>query len=464
MTTHSILVVDDEAKMRRLLEIMLTQMGHDVHQAEDGQAALDFLNNRSVDLVITDLRMPNLDGIGLLRELREQRNEVAVIVVTAYGTVESAVEAMKYGASDYIIRPFELDAVEAAVTRALKLSKIQRENRYLRQSVEAGWGEFVGSSPKMQDIYTLIQQVAPTKTSVLIQGETGTGKELVARAIHRASPRADSLFVSINCAAIPAEILESELFGYSKGAFTGAVKERVGKFELAEGGTLFLDEITEMDFNIQAKLLRVLQERTLERLGSNRSIAVDIRVIAASNRNPRQAIADQKLREDLFYRLNVFNIELPPLRERQQDILTLAKHFLQRHAADFGFPYNGVSPQAEEYLMTYPWPGNVRELENMMERAIVLSGGKPVTLDHLPAEIMFNYPANDGHESEASPLPTHSPTAAESFNLNENVEKLEKQIITKALIETNQNKAKAAQLMQISERSLWYKLKKYELL
>lgn len=463
MTTHSILVVDDEAKMRRLLEIMLTQMGHEVHQAEDGQAALDFLNNRSVDLVITDLRMPNLDGIGLLRELRELRNEVAVIVVTAYGTVESAVEAMKYGASDYIIRPFELDAVEAAVTRALKLSKIQRENRYLRQSVEAGWGEFVGSSPKMQEIYTLIQQVAPTKTSVLIQGETGTGKELVARAIHRASPRADALFVSINCAAIPAEILESELFGYSKGAFTGAVKERVGKFELAEGGTLFLDEITEMDFNIQAKLLRVLQERTLERLGSNRSIAVDIRIIAASNRNPRQAIADQKLREDLFYRLNVFNIELPPLRERQQDILILAKHFLQRHAADFGFPYNGVSQQAEEYLMTYPWPGNVRELENMMERAIVLSGGKAVTLDHLPGEIMFNYPANDVQDIESLPLPTHPPMVAESFNLNENVEKLEIQIITKALIETNQNKAKAAQLMQISERSLWYKLKKYEL-
>ncbi len=470
MTNQSILVVDDEAKMRRLLEIMLTQMGHEVHQAEDGQAALDFLSNRSVDLVITDLRMPNLDGIGLLRSLREQNNDVAVIVVTAYGTVESAVEAMKYGASDYIIRPFEIDAVEAAVTRALRMSKIQRENRYLRQSVDAGWGEFVGTCQRMQDIYTLIQQVAPTRTSVLIQGETGTGKELVARAIHRASPRRDALFVSINCAAIPADILESELFGYSKGAFTGAHKDRVGKFELAEGGTLFLDEITEMDFNIQAKLLRVLQERQLERLGSNRSIAVDIRIIAASNRNPKQAILDQKLREDLFYRLNVFNIELPPLRDRQQDIIILATHFLQKHAADFGFPFHGITPEAEEYLLSYHWPGNVRELENMMERAIVLSSGKAIALEHLPVDITFTIStAAEGAESSKSktePSPvlvpaTNPETGAVAFDLNAHVEKLERDMINKALLETNHNKSKAATLLQISERSLWYKLKKY---
>ncbi len=464
MSNQSILVVDDEAKMRRLLEIMLTQMGHIVHQAENGQAALDFLSDHTVDLVITDLRMPELDGIGLLRMLREQQNEVPVIVVTAYGTVESAVEAMKYGASDYIIRPFELDAVEAAVQRALKLSKIQRENRFLRQSVEAGWGEFIGASPKMQQIYTLIQQVAPTRTSVLIQGETGTGKELVARAIHRASPRADALFVSINCAAIPADILESELFGYSKGAFTGANKERVGKFELAEGGTIFLDEITEMDFNIQAKLLRVLQERTLERLGSNRQISVDIRVIAASNRSPKQAIVEQKLREDLYYRLNVFTIELPALRERQEDIVSLATHFLKKHASEFGFPFNGMTPDVEDYLMSYAWPGNVRELENMMERAIVISGGKEITLEHLPRDLDFCPVA-------PASLPIETPVAvatgnhqAEPFrSLNEQVEELEKELIIEALNQTDDNKSKAAVLLKISERSLWYKLKKYQL-
>ena len=462
MPNQSILVVDDEPKMRRLLEIMLTQMHHNVYQAENGQAALDFLADRTVDLVITDLRMPILDGIGLLRKLRESHNEVPVIVVTAYGTVESAVEAMKYGASDYIIRPFELDAVEAAVQRALKLSKIQRENRFLRQSVEAGWDEFIGTSPCMQNIYKLIQQVAPTKTSVLIQGETGTGKELVARAIHRASPRADALFVSINCAAIPSEILESELFGYSKGAFTGAHKERVGKFELAEGGTLFLDEITEMDFNIQAKLLRVLQERTLERLGSNRKISVDIRVIAASNRNPRQAIADQKLREDLFYRLNVFSIDLPALRERQEDILSLATHFLKKHATEFGYPFNGIDADAEDYLMTYHWPGNVRELENMMERAIVLSAGKQITLEHLPRDLDFESPAPvEPAPPEITPIFTN--VASPMLGMTEQVEKLEREMIIHALNQTEDNKSKAALLLQISERSLWYKLKKYNI-
>ena len=262
MSNQSILVVNDEANMRHLVKMMLTQLGYLVHQASDGQEALDFLMGQFVDLIITDLKMPNVDGIELLRQLREQKNDVAVIVVTAYGTIETAVETMKYAACDYIVCPFELKAVEAAVQRALKLSKVQRENKYLRQEINHGWDGFIGSNPDMQKIYTLIQQVAPTKTGVLIQGETGTGKELVARAIHQASPRAESLFIAINCAAIPADILESELFGYSKGAFTGANKEHIGKFELADGGTLFLDEITEMDYSLQAKLLRVLQERT----------------------------------------------------------------------------------------------------------------------------------------------------------------------------------------------------------
>lgn len=456
MTNQSILVVDDEAKMRRLLEIMLTQLGYVVYQAADGQEALDFLSNQAVDLVVTDLRMPKIDGIELLRQLRERENGVSVIVVTAYGTVETAVDTMKYGACDYIVRPFELEAVEAAVKRALKLSKVQRENRFLRQEINQGWGGFIGSSPAMQKIYTLIQKVAPNKTGVLIQGETGTGKELVARAIHKASSRSESLFVAINCAAIPADILESELFGYSKGAFTGANKERIGKFELADGGTLFLDEITEMDFSLQAKLLRVLQERTIERLGSNRTIPLDVRVITASNRNPKQAIAEKKLREDLYYRLNVFTIELPALRERKDDILPLANHFLRKHAADFGYHFSGIKSEAEAYLTTYNWPGNVRELENMMERAIVLSGGKSIACEHLPIE--NTEPNHDIPVSQKNIIASEEIAPA---GLNIHVEKLEKQLIEQALEQTKDNKAAAAQLLKISERSLWYKIKKY---
>jgi len=451
-----ILIVDDEAKMRRILEIMLQQMDFTVSQAEDGLVALQILEKESIDLVITDLQMPNLDGLSLLKQLRADNNTIPVIMVTAHGTVESAVSSMQYGASDYILRPFELEAVEAAIRRALKLAKIEQENTYLRTEIDQGWGEFIGNSAAMQNIYTLIQQVAPTKTGVLIQGETGTGKELVARAIHRASPRKDKLFVAINCAAIPADILESELFGYVKGAFTGANKDKAGKFELAEGGTLFLDEITEMDFNLQAKLLRVLQERQIERLGSNSSIHIDIRVIAASNRDPQAAIAQQKLREDLYYRLNVFTIELPSLKDRGQDILVLADYFLNKHAKEFAFPYSGIDEQAKNLLLNHAWPGNVRELENMMERAIVISGGKIISAEHLP----FHHPILPHSESTQATKDTPEIT---NLDLNEQVEKLERDLIHSALQQNANNKSKAAQQLKISERSLWYKIKKYAL-
>ncbi|MCF7970443.1 MAG: sigma-54 dependent transcriptional regulator [Methylococcaceae bacterium] len=457
MQQKNILIVDDEAKMRRILEIMLQQMEFNVFQAVDGLQALQISHDEQVDLIITDLQMPNLDGLGLLKQLRANGSTVPVIMVTAHGTVETAVAAMQYGASDYILRPFKLEAVEAAVQRALKLAKVEQENSYLRAELDQGWGEFIGNSAAMKSVYTLIQQVSATKTSVLIQGETGTGKELVARAIHRASPRRNKLFVAINCAAIPADILESELFGYQKGAFTGAHKDKVGKFELAEGGTLFLDEITEMDFNLQAKLLRVLQERRLERLGSNTSIDIDIRIIAASNRDPQQAIAAQKLREDLYYRLNVFTIELPNLRARDQDIIILAEHFLQKHAQEFGFPYSGISADAQQFLLHYVWPGNVRELENMMERAIVLSSGHLIETSHLPFNI----------QQEKAPLAavdtgTEEPTD-HAQDLNAHIEQLERRLIKRALDQTQNNKVKAAQQLNISERSLWYKIKKYAL-
>jgi two-component system response regulator AtoC len=454
MKQKNILIVDDEPKMRRILEIMLQQMDFNVYQAADGLQALQITKEQLIDLVITDLQMPNLDGLGLLQQLRTDNNTIPVIMVTAHGTVETAVAAMQYGASDYILRPFELEAVEAAVQRALKLAKVERENSYLRSEVEHGWGEFIGNSPAMQKIYTLNQQVAPMKTSVLIQGETGTGKELVARAIHRASPRKDNLFVTINCAAIPADILESELFGYKKGAFTGAMQDKTGKFELANGGTLFLDEITEMDFNLQAKLLRVLQERCIERLGSNSRIDIDIRIIAASNRNPQEAIAEQKLREDLFYRLNVFNIELPNLNARGQDIIVLAEYFLRKYTTEFGFSYAGITPETQQDLLHYPWPGNVRELENMMERAAVLCAGKAVNSDYLPFKSKL--PSN-----QTDKLVTLEDNQAVCSDLNEQVEHLESRLIKQALEQTGNNKAKAAQQLNISERSLWYKIKKY---
>jgi len=454
MTGSRVLVVDDEPKMQRILEIMLKQMGQKTLLAGNGLEAYELLQTEDVDLVISDLQMPEMNGLQLLATLREQNNEVPFIIVTAYGSVESAVAAMKQGACDYIIRPFDVEAVELAITRALGLRHIQRENRFLREEVAKGWGKFIGRSPAMLKVYEMIQQVAQAKTNVLILGETGTGKELVAHAIHQASPRHQALFVPINCAAIPADILESELFGHVKGAFTGAYKEREGKFEMADGGTLFLDEITEMPHPLQAKLLRVLQEEIVERLGSNERIKIDVRLIAATNRNPLEAIQQQKLREDLYYRIQVFVIELPPLRERSEDIPLLADHFLHRLGAKLGIAPNGISPRAIERLCGYAWPGNVREMENVMERAIVLSRGETIDVQHLPQEIVTSV----RQDAELSDL-----ERVRDLSLETAVESLERAYLSHALSRSGGNKAKAARLLEISERSLWYKLKKYGL-
>jgi len=442
-----ILVADDEPKMRRVMEILLKQLGHTVFAAGDGREALALGRANPLDLVITDLRMPELDGIGLLTALRAEGNEVPVIVITAHGTVESAVSAMKLGAADYLLRPFDLDALELAITRVLGAAGIRRENAFLREEVERGRGTFVGDGAAMRAVYELIGQVAPTRSTVLITGETGTGKELAARAIHDASPRRDKLFVPINCAAIPAEVLEAELFGHEKGAFTGAVRERVGKFELADGGTLFLDELTEMPVALQAKLLRVLQESTLERLGGNRSIPLDLRLVAATNRDPRQAVREGRLREDLYYRVNVFSIALPPLRQRKEDIPALVAHFIAKHGPAGQLPR--VDAAALEVLSGYDWPGNVRELQNMVERALVLARGGPLRAEHFPMEAA---PAG---------APPGEPGPPPLGRMNEVVEALEARMIDEALAQTEGNKARAAALLDISERTLWYKLKKY---
>jgi two-component system, NtrC family, response regulator AtoC len=449
MTPQRILVVDDEAKMQRILEIMLRKLGHEVVTADDGHAALRELQSAPVDLVLSDLRMPGMGGMELLRTLREKGNDVPVIIITAYGTIESAVDAMKLGASEYLVRPFDVDALELIVNRILSLGRVRRENEFLRDEVQKGWGEFIGQSAPMRKVYELIRQVAPGKTTVLVTGETGTGKELVARAIHRASPRPDALFVPINCAAIPADILESELFGYEKGAFTGAHKTRVGKFEMADGGTLFLDEVTEMAMPLQAKLLRVLQEKVVERLGSTRSIKVDLRIVAATNRNVREAIAEGRLREDLYYRLNVFNIDLPPLRERKDDIALLSENFLAAHPAA-----GKLTAAALSCLQGYDWPGNVRELQNVIERAAVLSGGMPIDVEYLPPEMT---------QRTSPPKPVDSIAVPSSLELTPALESLEEAMIRAALLQTGDNKTKAARVLDISERSLWYKLKKYGL-
>lgn len=447
-----VLVADDEANARRALEILLRKLGCEVFSAPDAKAALDILTQTPVDLLITDLNMPGMSGLELLTALRNDGHNFPVIVVTAYGTVENAVAAMKLGAFDFIIRPLDVDQVEIVIRRALEVQRVHQENVFLRDEMNKDWGEFVGQCPSMQKIYELIRQAGPSKASIFIIGETGTGKELVARAIHSNSGRR-GLFVPINCAAIPADILESELFGYVRGAFTGAHKDRIGKFELAHEGTLFLDEITEMNPSIQAKLLRVLQESTVDRLGSNHSIEIDIRIIAATNRDPLGAVQAGRLREDLYYRINVLGIQLPPLRERREDIPLLARHFLEKYRRSLGGDALILSNEATQALIAYAWPGNIRELENMMERAVVLSQGTEVDIRHLPQEIL----STEGSVIQASAVET------EDMNLEACVAKLEKRLVNKALAESAGNKAKAARLLQISERTLWYKIKKYGL-
>jgi two-component system response regulator AtoC len=458
-TIKTILAVDDEPNMLRLLEISLRQAGYKPLTARDGREALEIIRSQHVDCVVTDLHMPYMSGLQLLKAIRgealdeaqhksskaQSNPDLPVIIVTAQGEVKTAIDAMKNGASDYILRPFDLEELELAISRALSFARLVVENQFLREEKASDIG-IVGNSPPMQQLFDAIRQVAPEKATVLIAGETGTGKELVARAIHAGSPRKEGLFVAVNCAAIPHEMLESELFGHEKGAFTGAIKERVGKFELADGGTLFLDEITEMPMQLQAKLLRALQENVIERVGGNRQIDVDIRVVAATNRDPKQAIADGKLREDLYYRLNVFRLDLPPLRMRKSDIASLAQHFLaQRRAA--------ISVDAIQALTGYDWPGNVRELENVLERAAIISGNQTILPKHLPAEMV-------NHVTLAA---SDSGVATNTLALPPALEALERRLISEALAITQGNKSKAAKLLEISERSLWYKISQYEI-
>src|SRR5881392_4192123 len=392
MPDTRVLVVDDERSMRELLAIMLRQAGHDVTVADGGTAAIEALNSDAFDLVITDLRMREIDGLAVLRAAKEHSPQTVVLVITAFASTETAVEAMKLGAYDYLTKPFKLDEIKLTIANALERKRLQDENQALKRQLrrERGFGNFIGKSRQMLDIFDTIRKAADGVSNVLVTGESGTGKELVARAIHDESPRRNGPFVSVNCGAIPETLMESELFGHVKGAFTGAVASTVGLFPAANGGTLFLDEVTEVPPSLQVKLLRVIQEREIRRVGDTKDVKVDVRLIAASNRDVAKAVQDGILREDLFYRLNVIPIHIPPLRERREDIPLLVAHFVAKFNERLKKSITGVEPEALERLVGHHWPGNIRELENVLERTILFCEGPHIHAADLPPEISGN--------------------------------------------------------------------------
>jgi two-component system response regulator AtoC len=456
-----VLIVDDDRRMRRTLQIMIERMGLESTAAADAHEAREHLRAARFDLVLTDLKMPDTGGIELLEQIRSEQPQLPVILITAYGTIQTAIEAMRKGASDYVLKPFDNENLERVIRRALEIERVRSENVFLREQLGEPWqAESVFLAlPSMTDVSDLIARVAPSSSPVLISGETGTGKELAARSIHAQSPRRDRLFVPLNCAALPGELLEAELFGHARGAFTGADRDRQGKFEVADGGTLFLDEIGDMPLTLQAKLLRILEDNTVEPLGSNKRVRVDVRIISATNQDLEEAIAGKRFRSDLYYRLNTFEVRLAPLRDRADDIDVLAPLLLERSARQIGKRPVQLAPDALQMLRSHDWPGNVRELRNLMERAAVLSSEGVVTGNFFRS--MIAVPA-------AAPPEAHAPSdaapdAVTDGPLHDAVERFERRLILHALDETKENKAEAARRLGISERNLWYKLKKHGL-
>jgi two-component system, NtrC family, response regulator AtoC len=445
----TVLIVEDEARMRRLLELSLGEEGYSTQSAETAEAGLKLIETGPVDLVLSDLKLPAKSGLELLEAARHLRPELPFIVMTAYGTVESAVEAMKAGANDYVLKPFSLDEIKLVVRRTLDVRRLREENRDLREALGKRYDlpGIVAQSPKMQEALGMVERVAQTNSTVLICGESGVGKDLIARAIHQRSRRSRGPFLKINSTAIPENLLESELFGYEKGAFTGAATSKPGKFELADGGTLFLDEIGDVPPPVQVKLLRVLQEREFERLGGTRTVKVDVRLVAATNRDLRAALEDGTFREDLYYRLNVVPINLPPLREHKEDIPALAALFLRKYAESSGKPIHSISPAAMERLTRFHWPGNVRELENVIERSVVLAQGS--TLE--PADILIDEPAQKS--ATGAPSSAFLPEGS-------TLEQWEDEMIREAMRRAGGNKSQAARLLGLSRNALRYRLSK----
>ncbi len=455
MAEARVLVVDDEKSMRDLLAIMLRKNGYHVTLAEGGEAALGALKTAAFDLVITDLRMRKVDGLAVLRACKETSSQTVVLVITAFASTDTAVEAMKRGAYDYVTKPFKLEEMRLTIEKALERKRLQDENVALKRqlSKHQGLEGFVGRSRQMVEIFETIRKTAESASTVMITGESGTGKELVALAVHGESHRRTGPFISVNCGAIPEGLMESELFGHVKGAFTGAVANAQGLFSAAEGGTLFLDEITEIPQTVQVKLLRAIQERQIRRVGDTRDGKVDVRLIAASNRELTRAVTEGLLREDLFYRLNVIPIHLPPLRERRADIPLLVAHFIEKVGRATGKPIRSITPEAIALLEGYHWPGNIRELENVIERAIVLGSGDQITADALPPNISRQREAPDA----APDIPD------DGFDLEATLDGLERRYLQQALARTGGNQTRAAGLLGLSFRQLRYKVRKHGL-
>ena len=440
-----ILIVEDEPKMQRLLELALAEEGHTTRAADDAETGLKLLRQEKFDLILTDLRLPGMDGLEFLQAVRRSEAQSPVILMTAFGTVQTAVEAMKAGASDYVLKPFSLEEIKLIVKKELDVRRLREENRNLREALGQRYAfkNIVARSAKMQEVLAMVERVAPGNSTVLLGGESGAGKDLIARAIHQHSRRASGPFVKINCAAIPENLLESELFGYEKGAFTGAVTAKPGKFELADKGTIFLDEIGDVPPAIQVKLLRVLQEREFEHLGGTKTLKVDVRLVAATNRDLRAALEEGTFREDLYYRLNVVPIDIPPLREHKEDIPDLARLFIERFAREAGRPIKGISAPALRRLMDFHWPGNVRELENIIERAVALAAGDEIG----EADIRLDLSPVRSTSAEAPFLPPAT-----------TLDQFEQEIIREALRRAAGNKSQAARLLGISRNALRYRL------
>jgi two-component system response regulator PilR (NtrC family) len=448
---NRILVVDDEPGMREFLEIMLEKEGYSVETTADGRKAIEKIENKPFDLAILDIQMPVMNGIEVLKKISEKKTETTAIMITAFASHETAIEAMKLGAYDYITKPFKIDEIKLVIKKALDKKRLERENLRLRKELETkfGFGNIIGRSSAIQKVFELIKRVSELKVNILVTGESGTGKELVARTIHYTGTRHNGPFVPVNCGAIPETLIESEFFGYRRGAFTGAVKDKKGLFEEADGGTIFLDEIADLPIHLQVKLLRVLEEKNTRPLGSTELVPIDIRIIAATNKNLEEEVAKGRFREDLFYRLNVIKIVLPSLRERKEDISPLAIHFIDKYSREMEKEIRGISPKALEVLENYNYPGNVRELENMIARCVALETSNVIRWETLPQPI-----------NELSSIDFES-----SFSLNTNLDTLlgniEKKMIEKSLRSTDGNKTEAAKLLGITLRSLRYRLTKH---
>jgi DNA-binding NtrC family response regulator len=445
MSLPKLLIADDERNVAEGLQMLLTEEGYEVETATDGKQAWEKLKRGDFGLVLADLKMPKMDGLELFARMREQGLDSEIIIITGKGTVDSAVEAMRSGAYDYLTKPLELDRLKALIPKALEKYQVRTANKQLQQRLESltRYGDMLGQSEEMLEIYQIIEAVAPANATVLIVGESGTGKELVARAIHNKSPRKKGPFVALNCGAFPREILENELFGHEKGAFTGAINEKPGSFEQADGGTLFLDEVAEMEPDIQVKFLRALEQRAFRRLGGKKEIQVDIRVVAATNKNIEDALKEGKIREDLYHRLAVIPVHLPPLRDRGGDLRLLAQEFLQRYAKDQAKEIEGFSEGALEYVETYRWPGNVRELKNAIERAVILARGKTIQVSDLqPRHVPLD-------ETEV-----HIPVGT-------SLEETERQLTLKTFAFTAGDYKKTARILGLKEKDLRAKLLAY---